>query len=281
MITIFYTGDNVMFTQIVISVVSLANTTKEKLRVLCLTTEIPEFDTRGKKLSDAQIKYCNDILKKANKDSEFISIDVSEAFKKHLLGGPNDHNKFYSYYVAVRLLADLVPEIGDKAIYLDTDTIMQGDIKELWDINVDDVELAGRKDKFRIKRYFQTGVMLLNMKRCRETGVFERTRHLCRTKKFFAYIDMTSLNMEVKKRKMLNKRFNDYSPHKNTIVFHACDVREGKIIFTKKWWHRIKSDEIEQFKKYCPSQATLMDDIAARIDKNPELFYKKREKKTI
>lgn len=99
--------------------------------------------------------FVKKILKEANPKSTFKSIDVSDLFRKYLLKGPNLNNKYYSYYVTVRLLADLVPEIPDKVIYLDADTIFVGDVKELWNIDVDNVEMAGRppeKERFLLPK---------------------------------------------------------------------------------------------------------------------------------
>lgn len=39
-------------------------------------------------------------------------------------------------YTLLRLLADLIPEIPDKILYLDMDIMIAGDIRELYDIDV-------------------------------------------------------------------------------------------------------------------------------------------------
>ena len=184
MINIYYCVDKKLLGQKLISIISLAKTTKEPLNVINLTVEVPEYNAKNKKFGEKEDALCEKILKSANPESTFRSIDVSDLFREHLMRGPNLHNRFYSYYVTVRLLAHLVPEIPDKVIYLDSDTIMNNDIKALWDIDVEDVEIAGRRDFCRITPYFQSGVMLMNMKKIRESGLLDRACKLCTQKKY-------------------------------------------------------------------------------------------------
>ncbi len=101
-----------------------------------------------------------------------------------MLKGPNLHNKYYSYYVTVRLLAHLVDEIPDKVIYMDTDCIVKDDLTDFFNIDMQNYEIAGRRDKFRISRYFQSGVMLMNMKRFGKRVCWNACK-LCATKNTF------------------------------------------------------------------------------------------------
>ncbi len=272
MINIYYCVDRKLLSQQIVSLLSLARTTKERLNVINLTLEVPEYNKKAKMFTEAEDKLCESILKTANKESTYKSVDVSELFREKLLKGPNLHNKYYSYYVTVRLLAHLVPEIPDKVIYLDADTIMNGNIKELWDIDINDVEIAGRKDCFRIKPYFQSGVMLMNMKMIRETGLLERACELCCNKKYICYIDMSALNTACKKRKIIDKKYNAYHYSKDIIIHHVCATRESKIPFTKKWWHRVKIDEEELMRKLEPQYNSLYDEFDKVKSENINLF---------
>lgn len=272
MINIYYCVDRKLLNQQVISLISLAKHTKEPLNVINLTVEIPEFDAKGKKFGEKGDALCESILKRANPLSTYRSIDVSNLFREYLLGGPNLHNKWYSYYVTVRLLAHLVPEIPDKVIYLDSDVIFNGDVKELWDINIEDVEIAGRRDYGRITPYFQSGVMLMNMKKIRETGLLERACKLCKEKKYYWYIDMTALNTACKKRKIISKKYNSYKYDPNCIVHHVCATRESKIPLTKKWFHRIKIDEEEFMRKIYPQYSDIYDEFDKIRFENKEIF---------
>ena len=272
-INIFYSVDNKLFIQQLVSLISLAHTTKEPLNVVNLTLQIPEIAKKGKMTTIAQTKLFNDVLKEANNDSTYTTVDVSKEFREELLKGPNMQNKYYSYFVVTRLLGDLVKEIPDeKVIWLDSDTIMINDIKELFDIDLNGAEIAGRKDKGRIFNYFQSGVMLMDMKKIRETGMLKRARELVTTKKYICYIDMSALNTATKKKVMLNKKFNSFKYDKDAVVHHVCDTREGKILFTKKWWHRIKTDEVEFMRKIYLEYAYIYDKIEEYKISHKEAF---------
>ena len=261
MINLLYCVDRKFLTQQLVSLISLVKHTKEPINVINFTVEVPEYNKKGKKCTEREDKLCESILKAVNPESTYKSIDVSDLFRAHLLKGPNLHNKYYSYYVTVRLLAHLVPEVPDKVLYLDADTIFNGDVKELWDIDVSNVEIAGRKDCGRILNYFQSGVMLMNMKKIRETGLLERACHLCTTKKYMWYIDMTALNTACKRRKIISKKYNSYKYRKDCIIHHVCATRESKIFLTKKWFHRIKTDEIEFMRKLFPEYRYIYDEL--------------------
>ena len=274
MITVFYSSDNRMFTQQFISVYSLAKSTNEPLRVFSLTTEVPEYRKSSKRLSTEQNALLDKVLKDKNPQSSWTAIDVSSFFREYFMHGPNAENKFYNMFVCVRLLAHKIDALGDKALWLDTDTIINKDIKELWDIDVSNYEVAGRRDLGRISKYFQTGVMLLNLKAIRESGDFEKAAKMVGEKKFYCYIDMGALNKIIpnKKKKMIPRRFNSYYGKDDCVIYHVCSTRAGHIPFTKKWWHRIKPDEFDLFLKKRPQYKPLYEEIFKIIEAHPNAF---------
>lgn len=272
MINLVYCVDKKLQAQQIISLISLVKHTKEPLNVINLTVEIPEYNKKNKKFTEREDAVCEQILKQGNEKSTYKSIDVSEKFKDVLLKGPNLHNKYYSYYVTVRLLLHLVPEIPDKVIYLDSDTIFNDDVKKLWDIDVSEYEIAGRKDAGRISKYFQSGVMLMNMKKIRENKVLEKACKLCTEKKYLWYIDMSALNTACKHKLILPKKYNSYQLVKDCIVHHVCATRESKNIFNKKWMHRIKPDEIEFMRRIYPEYEYIYDEFDLIKRQNEEIF---------
>ena len=272
-INIIYCVDNKLFMQQLISLISLAKTTKAPLNVINLTLEVKQVSKHSKKTTDSQNELFNYVLKQANPESTYTSVDVSDIFVSELYKGPNIVNKYYSYFVVTRLLADLVKEVpNEKVIYLDSDTIMINDISELFNIDMKGAEIAGRRDKFRITNYFQSGVMLFDMKKMRETGLLEKARKLVTTKKYICYIDMSALNTACKKRLMLPKKYNSFKYDKNAIIHHVCDTREGKIMFTKKWWHRIKTDEVDFMKAIYPEYRYIYEEIDKLKEQFPKAF---------
>lgn len=72
----------------------------------------------------------------------------------------------------------------DKILYIDCDTIINGSLEELWNINVSDYMVAGVQDnpaKYMVSivgmddndRYINTGVLLINLNKWRETRIEE------------------------------------------------------------------------------------------------------------
>ena len=116
----------------------------------------------------------------------------------------------YSYMVLMRaVLADLFPQY-DKVLSLDTDTIIEDDISGLWDLPLDDCYFAaaeeptcvkggkhGRKDPRYYSgqdRYYNAGVMLYNLKKMREDGIWQKNVELLRDEEFYS-VDQDTMNM--------------------------------------------------------------------------------------
>ena len=68
--------------------------------------------------------------------------------------------------------------------------------------------------------YINAGVLLLNMKQIKQTGLFEKARTLIRTKKLL-FADQDAIYKSTTRKKMLPQRFNDQKfLHDHTIVRH-------------------------------------------------------------
>lgn len=271
MINLLYAGNKNVFDGLLISLLSITKHTKEALNVFCFTMDLSEKDDRFKPICDEQIKYLENMLQEVNKDSRIKLFDLKELFLSELGNSKNLKNMF-TPYAMLRLLADKVDDIPDKIIYLDVDTIINNDLLELWNIDISNYELACVKDlynwaspsRWSIKKYFNSGVLLLNMKTIRETGMFERARKLVVNKKML-YVDQDALNITVSKKLMLPEKFNSkdrYYPE--IVVHHFCNVREGNIKFIGKWWHRIKPWNVELVKRKMSAYNDLLDEFLNR-----------------
>jgi len=106
----------------------------------------------------------------------YITIDTS--FFKDLY--ISEHITQATYYRI--MIPELIPNI-QKILYLDCDIIANNDIKELYDINIDNYFFAAieEKDEFTINRikklelpinskYFNAGVMLINIKKWKQSN---------------------------------------------------------------------------------------------------------------
>ena len=124
----------------------------------------------------------------------------------------------------MRLLADLVPGMPDKLLYLDVDILFQRDIRLLYDKDVSHVEYAAARDhygKYLISPdYINAGVLLLNMKNIRRTGLFMKARKLLQTKKLI-FADQSAIIRSTRAKMLLPQKFNDQKfLHKHTVVRH-------------------------------------------------------------
>ena len=173
---------------------------------MCYTMDFTELDPRYKPITKECADYIDQILKNVNPESKFTLIDLTDEFKKELIHSVNIGSHF-TPFAMLRLLADKV-EMPDKYIYLDTDTIINRDLQILFDIDIEGYELGVVRDLFRIDRkYFNSGVMLVNQPECLKSGLYEKARDIVIHKKLM-YTDQTALNRACKKRKMLPVIFN-------------------------------------------------------------------------
>ena len=114
----------------------------------------------------------------------------------------------------------------DKLIYLDTDILVPGDISRLFNIDISNYELAAVRDHngqwFIGANYFNSGVLLMNMKKIKETKLLEKVKDMCLTKKM-AFPDQTALNKLATSVLYLPRKFNEQNKiKKDTIIQHFC-----------------------------------------------------------
>jgi lipopolysaccharide biosynthesis glycosyltransferase len=118
----------------------------------------------------------------------------------------------------------MVEDMPDKLLYLDADIMFNRDIQLLYSIDVEDYEYAAARDhygKYLLNpNYINAGVLLLNMKKMRETGLLEKARGLIKAKKL-PFADQSAIYRSTTAKKMLPQKFNDQKfLHKTTVVRH-------------------------------------------------------------
>ena len=173
-------------------------------------------------LTQSHADFIEAALQKHNPEPRVQLYDVTELYETHLKQNTNE-GCYCSPYTLLRLLADLLP-LPDKLLYLDADVMACKDIGLLYDLDVEGIEYAAAPDhygKFLIHpHYINAGVLLFNMKFCRETGIFEKARTLLRKKKLM-FADQSALARSTTKRKILSQRFNDQKfLYKGTVIRH-------------------------------------------------------------
>lgn len=245
MINICYSGNKKIFEGLLLSVMSLAKTSKEELCVYVLTMDLSHENPNFQPFSDEQLEIFNKVLQSSNSKSKAIKVDVTKLYVEELSQGKN-HKNGYTPYATLRLLLDLVPNMPEKMIYLDVDTMCVSDIKQLYEIDLKDCDFAATKDymgRFWIRRtYCNSGVMLMNLKQIKENGLFIKCRNKVNKVKMLMP-DQTALNKYGKKM-FLPFKFNEQRKIKSdTVVKHFCKgivffLPFGFHIYNIKQWQR-------------------------------------------
>ena len=281
MINVMFAGNNKVFGGMTITLLSMVKHTKCPINAYLLTMKLDDVDKRFVPISEEQRKFLEKILTDVNPKSSLKLIDLTDLFRKQMMDSVNIKSKF-TPYAMLRLFADLKPEIPDKIIYLDTDVVVNNDLEPFFNMDIENYELAAVKDAFNwsdpkrwfMKFYFNSGVLLMNMKRIRETGMLEKARKLSRTRKLL-YTDQDALNLSAKKVLRLPLKYNSKDKYYPEIVLHHfCNVREGKVFLIGKWWHRIKPWEVDFVKTKMHAYDDILDKYLELVDE----FEKKNAK---
>jgi lipopolysaccharide biosynthesis glycosyltransferase len=225
MIDVLYCGNSGVFDGVLTSMLSIfKRSRKDDFRFFIFTMDLTRYKESYTPISDELISFLDQVAKHYGENNVVKKIDVTSLYEKEMGRSPNE-GAYCSPYTLLRLLADLVPEVdGDKLLYLDCDILFNRDIHLLYEQDVEGVEYAAARDhygKFLLyPNYINAGVLLFNMKKCRETGLFPKTRVWINKKKL-TFADQSALVRSTTKKKMLPQKFNDQKfLHKSTVVRH-------------------------------------------------------------
>ena len=196
--------------------------------------------------------YKEMILRYNEKEGLHISfVDVSERLKPIL-----DKLHMRDYYTATTyfrvFIAGMFPQY-DKALYLDCDTVIMGDISELYNYDLGNNLLGGAPcegvNSFDVyKRYvrqvdgldpdyfFNAGVILMNLKAFREEGFYEQFAELLGKYKFRLIQDEDYLNVICQDRVLRLPRAWNKTPVGPDKLARE-DLRIVHYLMTWKPWH--------------------------------------------
>ena len=224
-INLLMCGNYKVFDGILIELLSLVKHTKNPVTLYLMTMDLKEYNEKFIAIGEKERNYLESILKLGNKDSKIILIDMRNEFLSEMKDSPNMDN-FYTPYTMLRLFADYLPNKLDRILYLDCDLAFLGDITSLYTYNIDGYEYGACKDVlgeyFIGQDYQNAGVILFNLIKCRETGLFKKARNLCKTKKM-AFLDQDALNHSVGKKIFLPYIYNvQRNMKKGTVIKHFC-----------------------------------------------------------
>lgn len=261
MINILFSGNAGVFDGILSCMLSILKRTqtKEPFRFFVYTMDVTRIKPEYQAVSEAQIAFLNKIAKKYDPKNEVIRVDVTELYEREFGGCPNEQ-AYCSPYTLLRLFADIVEGMPDKLLYLDVDILFNRDITLLYNIDISGYEYAAARDhygKYLINpNYINAGVLLLNMKEIRKTGLLAKARNLIKEKKL-VFADQSAVYRSTTKKKMLPQRFNDQKfLHKHTVVRHfskrlfylpyphTANVKQWKVSEIHRIFHYYVFDDI-------------------------------------
>ncbi len=226
MINILLCGNIKVFDGALTELISITNKTKETIKCYIFTMDLSRIKEDYKSITDDQIEFLNKVVKSKKADNEVVKIDVTELYEKEF-GKCKNETAYCTPYTLLRLLADLVPSIPDKILYLDIDMMAADDISKLYSIDVTQYEYAVVKEKygsiFIWPDYINAGMLLLNMKKIRETKLLEKARNLIRTKKML-FADQDAIYRSTTKKLIIPRIYNEQSKFnkKDTVICHFC-----------------------------------------------------------
>lgn len=222
---ILFSGNVKVFDGMLTCMLSIFKRTKlkEPYNFYIFTMDVSHIKPDYIPVSDKQVEFLQQIARDYNPDNLVTKIDVTDIYMEEFDNCPNE-NAYCSPYTLLRLFADKIPEIPDKLLYLDVDILFNREPELLYDVDVEDYEYAAARDhygKYLLNpNYINAGVLLFNMKEIRKTGLFEKARHLIKTKKLL-FADQDAVYRSTTRKKMLPQKYNDQKfLHKTTIVRH-------------------------------------------------------------
>ncbi|MBO4213067.1 MAG: lipopolysaccharide biosynthesis protein [Clostridia bacterium] len=251
MVNILFCGNDRVFDGVLTGALSILKrtTSDEPFTFYIYTMDASHLKPSYTPITRHTVDFFEDVIKKYNPENRAVMVDVTDLYKKEFSGCPNE-SAYCSPYTLIRLLADLVPEMPDKLLYLDADILFNRDVHLLYDIDVEGYEYAAARDhygKYMIHpHYINAGVLLFNLKYMKETGILAKSRDWLRRKKL-VFADQSALIRSTTRRKLLPQRFNDQKfLHKHTIVRHF-----SKRLFWLPYPHteNIKQWQVEKIHK--------------------------------
>lgn len=162
-------------------------------------------------------------------------------------------------------IPNILPDL-DKVLYLDSDTIVRNDLFKFFDMDISEYYAAVVKDltslyvfkdneRVGTETYFNSGMMLLNLKNLRADNIPEKLLEYKLNSKSVKYMDQDCFNVVLSsKLKFLPSDYNYMTSNENLYVNNICKqtVKDPLIIhFTpEKPWKQNKMPYLKEWKKY-------------------------------
>ena len=167
MVNLLLCGNKKVFDGALTQLISITNRTAEIINCYIFTMNLERINS--------------EYLSITNEKNRVQKIDVTKIYEKELGLGKNE-DAYCTPYTLLRTLADLVPNMPEKFLYLDIDIMVADDISKLYNIDISGYEYAAVKEKYGCwiiwPDYINAGMLLFNMKEIKKTKLFEKARNL-------------------------------------------------------------------------------------------------------
>lgn len=179
------------------------------------TAEKPVFHVLTYNLSFENREYVSNLVTEKGTSVFFYDVDVS-MFKGFPIGGKTGNARLtFAAYLRL-LIPDLLPQNLDKVLYMDCDIVVINPICDLWNKDLtgyylaalDDYGQSGVSGALRLGidegySYFNSGVMLLNLKMLREMKFFDEVKeYVKKNREKIMMHDQDILNALLYKKKL-------------------------------------------------------------------------------
>ena len=276
MINILLCGNRKVFDGALIELISITNRTAESINCYIFTMNISYINPEYIDITDSQIEFLNKVVKEKNIENNVIKKDVTNLYKQEFEGSANE-TAYCTPYTLLRLLADLDPTMPDKILYLDIDMMAGGDISKLYNIDIENYEYAAVKEKYGswIIRpdYINAGMLLMNLKKMKETKLLEKAREKIKHKKML-FADQDAIFWTTTSKKIIPRIYNEQSRFnkKDTIICHFC---KRMLWFPYPRTENIKQWQVENVHKILKCHA--FDNDLEEYKKYKKEYAKKEE----
>jgi lipopolysaccharide biosynthesis glycosyltransferase len=208
-LNIVYSSDNLYAQHVGVSMISLFENNKdlEHIRVYLIENQISEDNKNHLKI----------IARSYKRTVEFMKFSMISDKLKLSIGNSISINAYARLF-----LASLLPR-ADKVLYLDCDTIINDGLSELWNMDIENVDVAGVCDtvsddtKASINRepnhtYINSGILIMNLKRWRTRDLENKfVKFIDKHRGYVFHHDQGTINGVCEKISLLHPKYNAMS----------------------------------------------------------------------
>lgn len=197
---------------------------------------------------------------------------------------------YYTRYTRMTLIRCYLSKLLEesKVLYIDTDTIIDGNLDKLWNINLDKYAVAGVKEKgdwdrhLKLKgfndKYINCGVLLMNLDHIRKHKLDDQMIEML-NKEYHEYPDQDTINIVCKgKIKYIDSTYNSTTTTgivENARIIHYIAGDKGWVKESPRSevWYKYYDERREHMVKVrCCNPVGFNDLVARKIRKCGEEF---------